>query len=78
MARKLDWPDVIETRIRVGKGEYRLEVGNGGFELILPGEVKAVESSVVSINLLSHLSQQVNVPIKVDLEIRKMLGVLSG
>lgn len=78
LARKLDWPDVIETRIRVGKGEYRLEVGNGGFDLILPGEVKAVESSVVSENLLSHLGQQVNLPTKVDLEIRNILGVLAG
>lgn len=78
LARKLDWPDVIETRIRVGKGEYRLEVGNGGFDLILPGEVKAVESAVVSENLLSHLSRQVNVPAKIDFEIRKILGVLAG
>lgn len=78
LARKLDWPDVIETRIRVGKGEYRLEVGNGGFDLILPGEVKAVEISVVSKNLLSRLSHLVFVPVKVDFEIRKMLGVLAG
>lgn len=77
LARKLKWPDVIETRIRVGTGKFRLDVGNGGFDLILPGEVKAVESTVVSENLLSHLSQQVNVPVKVDLEIRKMLEVLS-
>ena len=78
LARKFDWPEVIETRIRLGKGDYRLEVGHGSFELILPGEVKAVESSVVIENLLSRLSQQINVSAKVDLEIRKILGVLAS
>jgi hypothetical protein len=78
LARKLDWPDVIETRIRVGKGEYRLEVSAGGFELILPGEVKAVASTVVAENLFNHLSEQVKVPAKVDLEIRKILGLLDN
>jgi hypothetical protein len=78
LARKLDWPDVIETRIRVGKGEYRLEVGSGGFDLILPGEVKAVESTVATESLLRHLSQQIGVPAKVDLEVRKILGMMVG
>ena len=78
LARKLDWPDAIETRIRVGKGEYRLEVSNGGFELILPGEVKAVTSNVIAENLFNHLSEQIKVPAKVDLEIRKILGFLDN
>lgn len=56
LARTNQWP-CIQTRIRLGKGDYRLEVGAGGLQIILPGEVKAVESEVDQAQFLALLAQ---------------------
>ncbi len=74
LARKRGWADAMETRIRLGKGEYRFDVGSGGCELVLPGEVKAVETATITVRLLDHLSQELSVPPTVDSEVRKILG----
>jgi hypothetical protein len=53
----MKWTDVIETRVHLGKGSYRLEVGPGGVQIVLPGEVKAVTTEMRAEILLDNLSQ---------------------
>lgn len=57
LARAMKWTDVIETRVQLGKGSYRLEVGAGGLQVVLPGEVKAVITEVREESLLENLAQ---------------------
>lgn len=46
IARESKWLNCIETRINLGKGEYQLDIGTSGIEIILEGEVKAVKTDV--------------------------------
>ncbi len=55
--RTMKWMDAIETRIQLGKGIYSLEVGSGGVQIVLPGEVKAVTTDVRKENLLEKLAE---------------------
>ncbi len=57
LARAMKWTDAIETRVQLGKGNYRLEVGPGGVQVFLPGEVKAVTTEVHAESLLDNLAQ---------------------
>lgn len=76
LARQQKWLDVIETRVRLGAGSYRLEVGKGGgVQLIFPGEVKAVEVAVDPERFLEHLAENTwPLDPRVDQEIRSLLG----
>jgi len=57
LARAMKWTGAIETRVQLGKGNYRLEVGPGGVQILLPGEVKAVNIEVRPEGLLDNLAQ---------------------
>lgn len=46
LAREYKWNDCLQTRINLGKGEYRLLVESGGIQLLLDGEVKNVSTQV--------------------------------
>jgi hypothetical protein len=69
-ARAMKWTDAIETRVQLGKGCYRLEVGlSGGMQIVLPGEVKAVTTEVREESLLGHIAQ-CRWPVDASLEAR--------
>ena len=55
LARKQAW-DCIETRVKLGRGDYRLEVGQGGMEIVFPGEAKAVHTAVDRDRFLKFLA----------------------
>lgn len=57
LVRAMKWTEAIETRVQLGKGNYRLEVGTGGVQIVLPGEIKAVITEVRVDTLLDYLSQ---------------------
>lgn len=46
LARECKWNDCLQTRINLGKGEYRLLVESGGVQLLLDGEVKNVSTQI--------------------------------
>lgn len=46
LARDRKWNECIQTRIGLGKGEYRLIVEAGGVSLLLDGDVKTVSAQV--------------------------------
>jgi hypothetical protein len=47
LARECKW-DIIQTRVTLGKGEYRLVIGGSGMQIIVAGEAKAVATEVDS------------------------------
>ncbi|MCY3777419.1 MAG: hypothetical protein OXH11_15705, partial [Candidatus Aminicenantes bacterium] len=56
LARKQAW-DCIETRVKLGRGDYRLEVARGGVEIVFPGEAKSVDTAVDRDRFLKLLSE---------------------
>ena len=46
LAREQKWTDCLQTRVRLGSGDYVLRVGRGGTEIVFPGEARAVETEV--------------------------------
>lgn len=56
LARAQGW-DCIETRVKLGRGDYRLEVGRGGMEIVFPGEAKAVDTAVDKDHFLKLLAE---------------------
>ncbi len=46
LARRQKWTDCLQTRVKLGTGDYVLKVGRGGTEIIFPGEARAVETVV--------------------------------
>ena len=45
LARSMKWP-CIKTRIRIGKGDYKLRIDSGGINIDFPGEVRAVDTKI--------------------------------
>ena len=62
LAREQEWTDCLQTRVRFGPGDYVLRVGRGGTEIVLPGEVRAVETEVDRQRFLTLLSAASNFP----------------
>ena len=56
LARKQGW-DCIETRVKLGQGDYRMEVARGGMEIVFPGEAKAVDTAVDRDRFLKFLAE---------------------
>ena len=46
LAREQEWTECLQTRVKLGAGDYVLKVGRGGTEIIFPGEARAVETDV--------------------------------
>lgn len=46
LARAQEWTECLQTRVKLGAGDYVLKVGRGGTEIIFPGETRAVETDV--------------------------------
>lgn len=74
LARQCKW-DCIRTRIKLGKGEYKLVIEGSGVNILLDGDVKAVEAEVDYEAIMNLLSSSSGINLKVEQEVRKMLGV---
>ncbi len=46
LARAQKWTDCLQTRVKLGVGDYVLKVGRGGTEIVFPGEARAVDTEV--------------------------------
>ena len=46
LARRQKWTDCLQTRVRLGPGDYVLKVGRGWTEIVFPGEARAIETEV--------------------------------
>ena len=46
LARAQKWTDCLQTRVKLGPGDYVLKVGRAGTEIVFPGEARAVETEV--------------------------------
>ncbi len=73
LARAMGWQDVLKTRISLGKGDYRLQIDGRGAHLLIHGDVKAVATEV-DLHLLFEQLVQLPPPIKIEAEIRSLLG----
>ena len=65
LARAQGW-DCVETRVKLGQGNYRLQVGRGGMEIVFPGEAKAVDTAVNKDRFLKNLAETAIVDPKVE------------
>lgn len=72
LARKQAW-DCIETRVRLGHGGYRLEVGRGGMQIVFPGEAKAVTTAVDKGRFLELLAETAVIDPRVEARLVKKL-----
>jgi hypothetical protein len=73
VARKMKW-DCIETRIKLGKGDYQLEVTSSGIQLKLDGDINAVVTGVMQGKFKDYLCNSV-IPAKLDRKVREILKV---
>lgn len=73
LARGLGWSDLLQTRISLGKGDYRLQVDGRGAHILLEGDVKAVVTEVEPDVLLGRLSKTLVSP-KLEASVREKLG----
>ncbi len=71
LARECKW-DCIQTRVSLGKGDYRLVVDGGGMHIIVAGEAKAVATEINRERFLGALA---STPIsdKQDRKVRDLL-----
>ena len=73
LARTQGW-DCLETRVRLGQGDYRLEVGRGGMEIVFPGEAKAVETVVDQDRFRHLLAETAIIDPRIEARLVKKLG----
>ena len=57
LARRQKWTDCLQTRVKLGAGEYGLKVTRGGTEIVVPGEVRAVETEVDRTRFSTRLAE---------------------
>ncbi len=72
IARKRRW-DCIRTRVKLGRGSYRLTVGPGGVEIEFRGEPKNIRPVVNQNDFLSHLARDAG-DLSVETEVAKTMG----
>jgi hypothetical protein len=68
----MHWPQLLQTRISLGKGDYRLQVDGRGAHLLMDGDVNAVTTEVDRAGLFALLAES-TVPERVDAEVRAVL-----
>ena len=71
LARECKW-NCIQTRVNLGKGDYRLVIGGGGLQILLDGEVKAVETEVEPGKFFAALAD-LSISDKLDRKTRELL-----
>ena len=57
LARRQKWTDCLQTRVKLGAGEYMLKVTRGGTEIIVPGEARAIETEVDRTRFSTRLAE---------------------
>ena len=57
LARRQEWTDCLQTRVKLGAGEYALQVTRGGLEIVLPGEARAIETEVDRTRFSTRLAE---------------------
>ena len=57
LARWQKWTDCLQTRVKLGAGEYALKVTRGGAEIVFPGEARAVETEVDRTRFSTRLAE---------------------
>ena len=57
LARRQKWTDCLQTRVKLGAGEYVLKVTRGGTEIVVPGEARAVETEVDRTRFSTRLAE---------------------
>jgi len=72
LARESKW-DFVYTKISLGKGDYQLVIDGSGAHILLPGEVKAVETEVDMKQFFKRLPE-VKITGKTDRKIREVLS----
>ncbi len=70
IARESRW-DCINTRISLGRGQYRMELDGRGLHIFLPGEVKAVVSEVDKEVFFEKL-RWLDLPLKFEEKVRNL------
>jgi hypothetical protein len=73
LAREGKWPGV-QTRITLGKGDYRMEIDGRGMHLILDGEAKAVQTEIDHETFFRELATR-GLSNKQDAKMRSVLKV---
>lgn len=73
LARGMGWREALNTRISLGKGDYRLQVDGRGAHLLLDGDVKAVTTDVDAKQLFALLALSA-IPTALDTKVRATLG----
>jgi hypothetical protein len=74
LARQRQWA-CIQSRVRLGKGEYKLVIDGSGANILLDGDVKSVDVLVDRDKLLNKLSVYSLLEPKIDDEVYRLLGV---
>jgi hypothetical protein len=73
LARGMGWSQVMQTRISLGKGDYRLQVDGRGVHILLDGEVKAVSTEIDRDGFFARLAESA-ISVRLDAEVRADLG----
>ncbi len=73
LARAQGW-DCLETRVKLGYGDYRLKVSRGGTEIVFQGEAKSLETVVDRDRFLNLLAGEALVDPRVEARLVKRLG----
>lgn len=72
LARAQGW-NCVETRVKLGQGDYRMEVGRGGMEIVFPGEAKAVDTAVEKGRFLKLLTETAIVDPRIEARVVEKL-----
>ena len=73
LAQGMKWP-CINTRIRIGKGEYNLTVDAGGINIYFPGEIKAVDTEIETEKFYKMMAEIRFIDYKNERKARKILS----
>ena len=74
LAQAQRW-DCVRTRVRLGYGDYRLEVTRGGMVIVFQGEAKAVDTTVDRDRFLKLLAEEAIIDAKIE---GKLVGKLRA
>jgi hypothetical protein len=74
LARESKWTECIQTRLLLGKGDYRIVIDGSGVQILLPGEVKNVQAEVNQPHFFKLLSRTTT-PLKPDRKVRDLLKI---
>lgn len=73
IARESKW-DCIQTRVTLGKGDYRIVIDGAGLHILIDGEAKAVMTEVDQEKFFASLAADA-IPLKLDRKVRVLLKV---